>query len=92
MEPKKIKKLVIKKETISALNDYEQSKQKGGAETGYAMCNDYTNWCPLQTYENASCLFPTQCEGCIPVTQVTAPPGCPTPSGVQSCLGSCINC
>ena len=32
MEPKKIKKLTIKKETISVLNDYEMSKQKGGSE------------------------------------------------------------
>ena len=43
MEPKKIKKLVITKETISVLNDYEQSKHKGGGvDTGYAMCLNYT--------------------------------------------------
>ena len=39
MKPKKIKKLALKKETISVLNDYELSKQKGGS--GYLICPSY---------------------------------------------------
>ena len=40
MESKKIKKLVLNKETVSLLNDYQLSKHKGGREeeTGLSPC------------------------------------------------------
>ena len=58
METKKIKKLVIKKETISALNDYQLSKHKGGREEESGLspcysiyddagCPDYSDTCFL---------------------------------------------
>ena len=93
MEPKKIKKLVINKETISSLNDYALSTHKGGAESGYVICGDYTkNTCPMQTWED-SCWNATHCgDICIifPYTQSLCPTQTPfTPSGDVSC---CVLC
>ncbi len=53
MKPKKIKKLVLKKETISNLTENAMSSIKGGNETdgtGYGMCicNPTDNCCYSQ--------------------------------------------
>lgn len=83
MEPKKVKKLVISKETISVLNDYEKSKYKGGSD--YMICPDYSNGCIPETHvwEKTCLACSVVCSGdpiCdIPWTSKDIP--CPTPSG-----------
>ena len=91
MEPKKIKKLVIKKETISALTDYSQSKLKGGAESGYSGCLNYTkDGCPKLSWED-SCWNLSKCAGQICFTAGANPcaTDAPTPSGQYSCCANC---
>ena len=85
MESKKIKKLVLKKETISVLNDNEQLKHRGGGDTGYLPCLDYTGGCAIErntyAYEN-TCML---CSGkCLEIKK-------PTPSGlgVEFSCGIC---
>ena len=43
MEPKKLRKLVLKKETISVLNDYSQSKIKGGGACPTRLITGYVS-------------------------------------------------
>ena len=89
MEPKKIKKLVLKKEVVSVLNDYAQSKQKGGANTGYAFCTDYTDACPKTTWEEWSCGAISACGPCLTPECIPFTHGCPTPSGYYSFCNVC---
>ena len=75
MEPKKIKKLVIKKETISVLNDYEQSMQKGG-RASWEVEGTCWDWC---TYSKYFCsLFCTDQQSCNLTDCI------PTPSGFET--------
>ena len=90
MEPKKIKKLVIHKETISALNDFEQSRHKGGGtDSGIITCLNYTYTVPFYqyTWEKWTCIFcDTVGEFCFP-TRLYHDCPLPTPSGwVSICV------
>ena len=67
MEPKKLNKLTIKKETISLLNDYELSKHKGGT-TGFPY-GCVSNYCiPCGTYDctpTGMTTCPCTSQGCL---------------------------
>ena len=56
METKQFKKLVINKETISALNDYALLQHKGG-RSDFITCVTY-NDCPQYS---ETCLWKTEC-------------------------------
>lgn len=85
MEKKKIKKLSLRKEGISVLNDIEKSNIKGGITTSFGygqgectgfLCCDTNNSLP---------------KSCVP-GNCTPPPTQETCNTCQTCNDSCLSC